>query len=89
MTRAVRIRSFGGPEVLEVVEVPDPIAPDDGSRAEQRSIRPTTSSINANGTHYYWDPTRTSIHGPADVDAYLPIGVAALPSDRGSAPGQR
>lgn len=30
MTRAVRIRSFGGPEVLEVVEVPDPIAPDDG-----------------------------------------------------------
>ena len=27
MTRAVRIRSFGGPEVLEVVEVPDPVAP--------------------------------------------------------------
>jgi NADPH:quinone reductase len=30
MTHAVRIRSFGGPEVLEVVEVPHPVAPDDG-----------------------------------------------------------
>ena len=30
MTLAVRIRSFGGPEVLEVAEVADPIAPDDG-----------------------------------------------------------
>ena len=30
MTRAVRIRSFGGPEVLEVLEVPEPVAPDDG-----------------------------------------------------------
>jgi NADPH:quinone reductase len=30
MTRAVRIRRFGGPEVLEVVEVADPTAPDDG-----------------------------------------------------------
>ncbi|GAB3037960.1 NADP-dependent oxidoreductase [Parafrigoribacterium mesophilum] len=30
MTSAVRIRSFGGPEVLEVVEVPDPVAPEDG-----------------------------------------------------------
>ncbi|HUG50568.1 MAG TPA: NADP-dependent oxidoreductase [Terrimesophilobacter sp.] len=30
MTRAVRIRSFGSPEVLEVVDVPDPVAPDDG-----------------------------------------------------------
>ena len=30
MTHAVRISSFGGPEVLEIVEVPDPLAPNDG-----------------------------------------------------------
>ena len=37
MTRAVRIRRFGGPEVLEVVEVPDPVAPDDGVVIEVRA----------------------------------------------------
>lgn len=30
MTRAVRIYRFGGPEVLEVAEVPDPVAPENG-----------------------------------------------------------
>jgi NADPH:quinone reductase len=30
MALAVRISSFGGPEVLEVAEVADPVAPDDG-----------------------------------------------------------
>lgn len=37
MTRAVRIGSFGGTEVLEVVEVPDPVAPDDGVVIEVRA----------------------------------------------------
>ena len=30
MAAAVRIRSFGGPEVMELIEVPEPTAPDDG-----------------------------------------------------------
>lgn len=30
MTQAVRIRSFGGPEVLKLVEVAPPVAPEDG-----------------------------------------------------------
>ena len=37
MTHAVRISSLGGPEVLEIVEVPDPLAPNDGVVIEVRA----------------------------------------------------
>ncbi|HUG50264.1 MAG TPA: NADP-dependent oxidoreductase, partial [Terrimesophilobacter sp.] len=52
MTRAVRIRSFGGPEVLEVVEVPDPVAPDDGVVIEVRAagVNPIDWKVRAGRT---------------------------------------
>ena len=45
--RAVQITRFGGPEVLDVVDLPEPV-PGDG----QRLFDVSTAGINFAGTHH-------------------------------------
>jgi NADPH2:quinone reductase len=49
--RAVQITRFGGPEVLDVVEVPDPV-PGDG----QQLYDVSTAGLNFADTHHLYSP---------------------------------
>jgi NADPH:quinone reductase-like Zn-dependent oxidoreductase len=64
--RAVQIAEFGGPEVLDVIDLPDPV-PGDGEQLFEVS----TAGINYADTHHYL--SRESAEGPS---------VSQRPTDR-------
>ena len=47
--RAVRITRFGGPEVLDVVDLPDPVP-----RPGQQIYEVHTAGVNFADTHHRW-----------------------------------
>jgi NADPH:quinone reductase-like Zn-dependent oxidoreductase len=52
--RAVQITRFGGPEVMDVVELPDPV-PGDG----QRLYEVSSAGVNFADTHHRRSPQQT------------------------------
>ena len=58
--RAVQITEFGGPEVLRLVELPDPVATDGFEVVEVSS-----AGVNYADTHHLRDHRELWGHGPA------------------------
>jgi NADPH:quinone reductase-like Zn-dependent oxidoreductase len=54
LVRAVQITRFGGPEVMDVVELPDPV-PGDG----QRLYEVSSAGVNFADTHHRRSPQQT------------------------------